>query len=171
MPLNCDHTTSDVYAARHNPPVYYTSIGTDCARWDQPLGAPTSGALAADVAAGTLPAYSMVTPDVVDDMHDGSVAGGDRWLARWLPVVTSGSDYRDGRLAILVVWDEGSGSGNDLSHVPLLVLSASTRPGTRVAEPIGEPSVLRATEDLTGLPTHLGMAASAPSILTGFGLR
>ena len=160
-----------MYAARHNPPVYYASVAADCSRWDQPLGAPGSGPLAADVAAGTLPAFSVVTPDVDDDMHDGTVAGGDKWLARWLPVVTSGSDYRDGRLAILIVWDEGGGSGNDLSHVPLLVLSASTRPGTRLGEPIGEASVLRAAEDLTGVSTHLGTAASSPSILTGFGLR
>lgn len=170
MPANCYKTTTDIYAARHNPAVYYPSVAADCARWDEPLGSPTSGPLARDVAAGALPSYSVVTPDVEDDMHNGTVAQGDQWLARWLPVITSGSDYRDGRLAIVIVWDEGFGSGNYTSHVPLLVVSASTRPGTRVSLPLTEASVLRSAEDLTGVGAHLGAAATATPLAPAFGL-
>jgi hypothetical protein len=166
MPSACDPTTTDVYAARHNPAVYYPSVSADCRRWDLPLGTPAAGALHNAVSTGELPSYSVVTPNVVDDMHDGSISEADAWLARWLPVITSGRDYRAGRLALFIVWDEGGGSGNQPSHVPLIVLSESTPAGTRVPASLGEYSLLRASESLTGIASYLGKAATA-SDLTG----
>ncbi len=170
MPSPCDPTTTDVYAARHNPAVYYPAVTADCHRWDVPLGGPSAGALEQAVSAGSLPSLSVVTPNVLDDMHSGSVSRGDAWLARWLPVITAGPDYQDGRLAVFIVWDEGSGSGNQPSHVPLLVLSRSTPAATRVGAGLGEYSLLRACESLTGIPTYLGAAATAPSLTGPFGL-
>lgn len=170
MPAPCDKTTSGSYAARHNPAVYYPPVAAECARWDVPAGTPQAGALRSDVVSGNLPAYSTVTPDVNHDMHNGTVAQGDRWLSQWLPAVTSGPDYRSGRLSIIIVWDEGSGFGDRPSHVPLIVLSASTPPGTRVSAPLGEDSLLRTCEQLTGVGTYLGGAAGAPSFAGAFNL-
>jgi hypothetical protein len=170
MPSACDPTTTDLYAARHNPAVYYPAVTVDCQRWDVPLGSPSAGPLETAVATGTLPSLSVVTPNVLDDMHSGPVSRGDAWLSRWLAVITAGSDYRSGALAIFVVWDEGSGSGNHPSHVPLMVVSASTPPGRRVGTRLGEYSLLRACESLTGIATYLGGAARAPDLTGPFGL-
>lgn len=170
MPKPCDPVTNHVYAARHNPAVYYPALKSDCARWDVPMGTPSAGALASAVRAGTLPAYSNVTPNVLDDMHSASVRRGDTWLTRWLPVITAGPDYRSGHLAILIVWDEANGSGNHTSHVPLIVMSASTPAGTRVASPLDEASFLRTCEQLTGISAYLGQAAKATSFAGPFHL-
>ena len=37
------------------------------------------------IPAGKLPSYSLVVPDQCNDMHDCSVATGDRWLKGFLP--------------------------------------------------------------------------------------
>ncbi len=169
MPRPCDPSGTDAYAVRHNPAVYYPAITSQCARWDVPLGSLSGGALARDVRAGALPAFATLTPDVEHDMHNGTVAEGDAWLRSWLPLITAGADYRSGRLAILIAWDEGFGGGDLRSHVPLLVLSAWTPPGTRSGVAYDDYSVLRTVEDLTGV-TPLGRAAGATSLAGAFHL-
>ena len=169
MPGNCDPSDSGPYAPRHNPAVYYPAITAQCQRWDEPLGSTTTGTLAGDVRAGALPAFATLTPNVINDMHDGTVAQGDSWLRTWLPVITAGPDYQAGHLAILVVWDEGSGDGDVRSHIPVLVLSAYTPAGTSSAVPYDNSSILRTAEDLTGV-APLGRAAVSASLVPAFHL-
>ena len=40
MPSACDHMTTNVYAARHNPAIYFTAIDASCQRDDVPLTYP-----------------------------------------------------------------------------------------------------------------------------------
>ena len=44
-----------------------------------------------------------ITPNLINDAHDGTLAYADAWL----PVLMSGPDWRAGRLVIVVVFDEG----------------------------------------------------------------
>ena len=93
-------TTTSVGTTRRRrtrrPPVGAPTAG-DCTTNDVPDGATTSGALHNDAAAGTLPAFSMVTPGLCDDMHavptgdtscPDQIKGGDNWLATWIPILT-----------------------------------------------------------------------------------
>ncbi len=169
MPQPCDPGNSDVYAVRHNPAVYYPAIAPACASSDLPLGTPSSGPLAVDLRAGTLPTFTTVTPNLDHDMHNGTVAEADAWLRDWLPAITGGPDYRSGRLAVVIAWDEGAGDGNERSSAPLLVLSPAMSPGKRAAAAMDDYSVLRAIDDVSGLPP-LGQAASATSVLAAFGI-
>jgi PKD repeat protein len=188
MPTNCDHTfqtgadpPSQYYLGRHNPAASYSSLPVgaptsgDCKTNDVPLGTTTSGALQTAVAGGTLPSFSFVTPGLCDDMHlvptgDTScpdpVKGGDNWLAKWIPILTSGPDYTRGNLAIDITWDEGRGgsAGEDCISssaadciVPDIVISPYT---THVvsATNFSHYSLLKTTEELLGLP-FLGHAA------------
>ncbi|MDQ6948782.1 MAG: alkaline phosphatase family protein [Actinomycetota bacterium] len=171
MPAACDPSDSGSYAPKHNPAVYAVDVRSTCPSSDLPLGTVASGSLATDVGAGTLPSLSILTPNLDHDMHDGTVATGDRWLGPWLHLITGGADYRQGRLAVLIVWDEGSGSGNGRSHVPLFVLSASTPAGTRDNAPLDHLALLRTAEELTGVGPPLAGAAGAPSFAAAFQLR
>jgi hypothetical protein len=170
MPTACDRSDAGSYAPKHNPAVYAVDARPTCTSSDVPLGTPASGSLAGDVRQGTLPSYAIVTPDLDHDMHDGTVAQGDQWLGPWLQLITGGPDYRQGRLVVLVTWDEGSGSGHHPSHVPLYVLSASTPPGTRVALPLDHYALLRTAEQLTGVAPPLGRASTAASFAAAFHL-
>ena len=49
----------------------------------------------------------LITPNLIDDMHDGTVAEGDSWLARNLPTILNSADYQAGNVAVFITWDEG----------------------------------------------------------------
>ena len=171
MPSKCDLSDSGNYAVRHNPWAYYVNgnVGpqrTQCQANDVPLGTTASGALHSDVANGTLPKFSFVTPNLCDDMHDCSVATGDAWLAKFVPFVLAGSNYRTGHLVVVITFDEGGGGGN---QVYTAVISPYTAAGTVNSTHFTHYSLLRTTEEILHVPL-IGSAASAASMRAPFGL-
>jgi hypothetical protein len=157
MPSNCALSDGSGYAVRHNPAVYYTNVRARCARQDTRLAArPNLSAR-----------FTFVTPNLCHDMHDCSTKAGDSWLAGFVPKILGSRDYRKGRTAVFVTWDEGSGD----NHVATLVLSRYTRPGTVSTKPFSHYSLLRTTEALLGVRAKLGQAASAPDMRGAFHLR
>jgi len=172
MPSNCHKTDSGEYAVRHNPPPYFTKL-SGCASFDVPFAR-----LASDLSAGKLPAFSFVTPNLIDDMHDGTIADGDKWLAANLPTILKSHEYTSGSTAVFITWDEGEGgtatrcatNKTDVGcHVATIVISPSTKPGTRSATLFNHYSLLGTAEQLLGLPA-LGKAASFPTMTSAFNL-
>jgi len=157
MPSNCDMTDSGDYEARHNPAVYYSNL-TDCSTNDVPFTE-----LATDVASGSLPTISTVTPNAIDDGEDGTLSETETWLSNYLPTILAGPDYTSGRLAIIIVWDEGAGSGDVASNVPLIVLSEGTPAGSTSSLPLNDYSVTAAIDSIAGL-TPLGSLRTAFNI-------
>ena len=168
MPSPCFLTNHYPYAARHNPEVYYTRFRASCGHDDIPLGSIGSGPLVRALRSGSLPAFSFVTPNLCDDMHDCTIPAGNAWLQAWIPAITSSATYRAGHMVVFVAWDEDDGSAGN--RVPLIVVSPYTRPGTQSAVPFDHYSLLRTTEELLGIRRYLGHAASAPSMRSAFGL-
>jgi len=173
MPSRCDLSGSDNYAVRHNPWTYYVNGAagkqrTECQAKDVPYSSPTSGALYNDVRAGALPDFSFVTPNTCDDMHDCSVATGDAYLQKLVPMILAGPDYRRGKLAVAIIFDEsgGGGSGN---QVYAAVISPFTASGKRVGTSFTHYSLLRTTEEILHKPL-LRNAATAASMRASFGL-
>jgi len=173
MPSNCARSNSGQYAVRHNPPPYYEKL-SGCASRDVPYAQ-----LGTDLAANALPAFSFVTPNLIHDMHDGSIAQGDSWLARHLPALLNSAAYKSGTTAIFITWDEGSGGHqiencatktSDAScHVATIVVSPSTRAGTRSGILFNHYSLLGTAEQLLGLP-RLNQASSYPTMTAAFHL-
>jgi hypothetical protein len=172
MPKNCYRRNKRRYAVRHNPPPYYTTLA-ECAFKDVPYTQ-----LALDLAAHTLPAFAFITPNLIDDMHDGTVAQGDSWLQSNLPAILASSDYQSGTVVVVVTWDEGEGgSSNECAtnvsdvgcRVATIVISPSTAPGTQSAALFNHYSLLASTEQLLGVAA-LGEAAGAASMLPAFNL-
>jgi acid phosphatase len=169
MTSNCSLATYGTYAARHNPAVYYTSIRSQCRKWDQPLGTTSRGALHTALQRGPSVGLTTVTPNVDDDMHNGTVSQADAWLAEWVPQIVGSPSYRKGLLAVVIAWDEGFGGGNEASSAPLLVMSAYTHPGSKASLPLNDYSVLRSVSLLLGVKP-LGEAAKATSFVRVFNL-
>jgi phosphatidylinositol-3-phosphatase len=167
MSGNCS-ASGDAYLPRHNPALYYTDVSTQCRTNDVPLGTTSSGALHSDVVAGTLPTFATVTPNVDNDIHDGTIQQADTWLAGWIPQIVAGPDYQSGRLAIAIVWDEGSGDGTVPSTVPMIAMSPFITPGTRSSAYFTHYSLLKAAEDIAGVP-QLNDASTASNLRTTFG--
>ena len=173
MPANCAPANSGEYAVRHNPPPYFTTL-TGCATLDVPYTQ-----LATDLAANALPAFSFITPNLIDDMHDGTIADGDTWLANNLPTILNSAEYTSGTTAVFITWDEGTGgkTGEDCTAnttdpsclVATIVVSPSTPVGATSAALFSHYSLLGTTEELLGLP-ELGMASASTTMTAAFNL-
>jgi phosphatidylinositol-3-phosphatase len=153
MPIACARTSSGRYAVRHNPATYYTTLARTCAANDVPMGTPTSGRLATALRTNTLPAFTLMIPNLCNDTHDCSVATGDRWLGRWLTAITSSPTYAAGRTAVFVTWDEDDDTR--VNRVLLVVIAPSVRAGTVIRGRYNHLNLLRTTEDMLGLPAVL----------------
>ena len=173
MPTNCDSANAGEYAVRHNPPPYYTTLA-GCSTLDVPYSQ-----LSADLAANALPAFSFITPNLIDDMHDGTIAQGDTWLANNLPVILNSPEYQSGSTVVFITWDEGTGgksgeacatnTSDPSCQVATIVISPSTPVGSTSATLFNHYSLLGTTEQLLGLPA-LGSASSAALMTSAFNL-
>jgi phosphatidylinositol-3-phosphatase len=107
MPSNCYSSNASPYAVRHNPWAYYNDPAEafGCANFDVPLN------VASVTSATSWPNVSLVTPNLNDDAHSPApLSAADDWLAGFVPAVLSSSDYTSGALAVIVTFDESSGT-------------------------------------------------------------
>ena len=148
-----------LYAVKHNPAAYFTSL-TSCATNDVPL--PAAPAFDA--------AFTLITPNLQHDMHDGTVRQGDDWIAGFVPKVLTSPQYQAGSLALFIVWDENDGPNHAASnHVPMIVVDPSIPAGTLCGSTMDHYDLLATWQDILGLP-RLANAASARSALADFHL-
>jgi phosphatidylinositol-3-phosphatase len=185
MPAPCDKTNYGFYAARHNPAVYDTDLD-NCDTNDVPLGSTSSSALLTDFASSSnAPAYSTVTPNLCNDMHDAKgcpsnlILTGNNWLKGWLPKITATPVYKQGQTVIFVTWDEGEpgtrgeACATNISdqgcRVVTIVVAPSVVRGKKVATLFNHYSLLKTSEQLLGLP-QIGKAKTANSMLGPFNL-
>jgi phospholipase C len=173
MPRPCARRDAGRYAVRHNPPAYYRGLAKECVRGDVPIDH-----LDAALARNSLPAFSLITPNVCHDGHDCSVPSADAWLADEVEKIVHSSSYRSGDTAMFITYDEGTGDTPancaayphaSSCHVATVVVSPSTPAGTRSAARFDHYSLLRTTEDLLGL-RYMRMAVHARSMSRAFGL-
>jgi len=140
------------YARKHNPAISFTSVSNNPAQCAliQPLAN-------FDPAAG---AYEFIAPNLINDMHNGTIAQGDAFLAAFVPKITGSPAFAAGGV-LFITFDEGSTKdgflGDNGGHVATLLIAASIPPGYVYIPYADHSSVLRTTEDLLGLPC-LGLA-------------
>jgi phosphatidylinositol-3-phosphatase len=177
MPLNCYHADyppapNAYYTVHHEPAVYYADIAVDCSIWDVPQGTTTSGAMISDINSDDLPAFAFVGPN---DDGGCSACGGDvdpqkldGYLHKWLPHIFATRSYRADKTAIFITWDEsGSTSSN---RVPLIAIAPSIPPRTQSPVAFNHYSMLRSIEEMLGISTLLGSAATARSMRGAFNM-
>ena len=164
IPSACSTTPyAGTYAMKHDPFMYYLDVRSDPGRCDRvvPLGQ-----LKRDLAASALPRFAWITPNLCHDMHDCSVATGDRFLHTWVPRIVPQLG-QDG--IVIVLFDEGSTSLGCCDgqagggHIAALIAGPGAAAGAIVRTRVDQYSVLRLIEDAFGLH-RLGGAATAPAI-------
>jgi hypothetical protein len=152
------------YAKKHDPFVYFDDVASasSCGAHVVPLTQ-----FARDVKANALPYFGFVTPDGCHDMHDCSVAMGDRWLRSFVPQFLGSAAYRAGGV-LVVTFDENEGAAGN--RVPTVVVSESVRAGARSGRALSHYALLRSIEDAFGV-ARLGHAAdrATSSVLVTFG--
>jgi len=163
LPTPCSLVTDagGTYALKHNPFLYFRAIRDDPARCDRVV--PLSR-LDGDLRSGDVPNFAWVTPNLVHDTHDGSVADGDRWLAGFVPQILASAAWQQGG-QLIITWDEGSSDqgccgGAAGGRVALLVIAPDGPHGYHSATPATHYGLLRTIEDEFGL-TPLGHSGDA----------
>lgn len=140
--------TSGEYARKHNPWSDFSNVPT--------ADNLTFASFPTDYT--KLPAISFVVPNLLDDMHDGTIAQGDTWLSKNLNGYAQWASSNNSLLVL--TWDENDGStGNQIATV---IAGAGVKPG-KYPESITHYSVLRTIEDMYGLP-HAGASTTAAPI-------
>jgi phospholipase C len=165
MPTPCNTSFSGEYDVNHNPWAYFPDEASQCARGDVPAGTASSGAFASDVRAGTLPDVGLLTPNLMHDGHDGTLAQADAFLLSWLPPVLAGPDWLAGRLAVVVVFDEGE----TIETVPFVILAPGVS-GVVLTTALDHYSLTRLIDQVAGV-APLRNAASRPSLAVMLGLK
>jgi acid phosphatase len=172
MPGNCDWgnpAPGTNYTVKHNPPAYYADLG-DC--WEHDVGIARVSCPSAWNATCTEPAnrfvddlrrdalaeYTLVVPDLVNDMHDGTIAQADNWLHTYLPLVFRSPAYQRGATAVYVLWDEEGAF--DAGPMPNLFVAPSIRHTVSSAR-MNHFAALRAMQDQLGVEP-LGCAGGTP---------
>jgi phosphatidylinositol-3-phosphatase len=146
-------------ASKHDPFMYFTSIAANPARRARVVG---FGQFAVDARARRLPTFSLVVPDLCNDMHNCSVATGDRWLKHQIvPWLRSPALARS---VVFVVFDEGSSDEGGGGHVPALALGPLVRPGSHAAAPTTHYGLLRTIETGLGLPLLRASRTAKPIV-------
>jgi hypothetical protein len=154
MGAPCGLSSHGRYAVKHNPFAYFADISGSDGRVFQPSDRCLShmvdySRVDADIAAGTVPDYVFVTPDLVNDMHDGTIAAGDSWLSHEIPKILATDAYKNGG-SLFLLWDEGSANGDD---PPFIALSPNARAGFVSQTTYDTTSYLKTVQAILGLET------------------
>ena len=160
MPRSCDRSNSGNYDVNHNPWVYFPSEASRCRAGDVPAGRPGAGRLASDVRRGALPTVGLITPNLIHDGHDGTLAQADAWLRSWIPALLAGPDWRAGRLAVVVVFDEGETT----EQVPFVIMAPGVS-GAVVRRGLNQYALTRLIDQIAGA-APLRDAARKPRLVS-----
>ncbi len=105
-----------------------------------------------------LPTLSFVIPNLLDDMHDGTIQQGDSWLQAHLLAYVNWAKKNNSLLIVQGDEDDGS-SGN---HIATIFVGPMVKPG-KYSETINHYNVLRTLEAMYGLG-FLGKAGGVKTI-------
>jgi phosphatidylinositol-3-phosphatase len=135
------------YAKKHDPFLYFQDVAGSPARRRRVV---PFTRFARDLARSRLPDFSLVIPNLCDDMHDCSVATGDAWLKAHVVPLLHSPALRGG--VVFVVFDEGTSGTGGGGHIEALALGPTVRRGARFTKATNHYGLLRTIEDAWGLP-------------------
>jgi phosphatidylinositol-3-phosphatase len=164
MPAACDRvSSSSAYAEKHDPFMYFAgNRGSGCSTHVVPY--PGMRGMLHVLDSPNPPDFVWITPNLENDMHDGSVTRGDAWLVANLPAVLASRWLADdGTVIVTMDENDGSPSGSSCAdahggQVPMVVISARAQGRGRIVIPGDHYGTLRSIEAVFGLRL-LGNAA------------
>lgn len=135
------------YMQKHDPFVYFDAIRNDP---DSFANVVPYSQLTVDLRSSeTTPNFAWITPNMLHDMHDGTVAAADAWLAAEIPAILGSPAFRERRSLLVVTWDEDDNAPGN--RVATILVGADVAPGSRSATAYNHYSLLRTIEDAWSL--------------------
>jgi len=163
-------TSTNLYAPRHNPFVYFDDVtGTNNKYYSYGIAhIRPYEELWRDLTNNTVARYNFITPNVCHDMHDSCyptynvIRQGDDWLASEVPKILASHAWQD-QGALFLCWDESEQSAT--GPLGMIVLAPSAR-GDGYFNRIHytHSSTLRTFQEIFGVTPLLGDAANANNL-------
>jgi len=145
------------YVKRHNPAVWYSDVANSHQQRQNIL---PFAQFAVDLAAGDLPDYTIIVPNLKDDAHNGTPQAADRWLeANIGPLVDSPYFQAGGTNVMFITFDNGE--HDEQGQVFTAVVGQGVIPGVKVNTPFRHENTLRTIMELLGLKNYPGASATA----------
>jgi phosphatidylinositol-3-phosphatase len=149
------------YFRHHNPFTYFSDvIGTSQANNVVPFSDFSS-----DLTAGTLPDFSFIVPNALNDAHDGTLATADQWLSTNIDPLIKSAGFQNGGL-LIIVFDEGviTDIQHLGGHVAMLVIGPQAKSGYQSTTLYQHQSTLRLILSTLGVNGFPGASAFAPDM-------
>jgi hypothetical protein len=153
VPLNCYAGTTASGGAdgpgncarKHEPAISFTDISGNSARCANISDFSHFSAAAAN--------FTLIVPNLCNDMHDCTVAVGDAWLQTWVPSnILLTSAWASGKNVLFIVWDEGTTATGGGGHIASIVVSNTiVSAGFKSGTAHNHYSLVRTIEDAWGL--------------------
>jgi phosphatidylinositol-3-phosphatase len=101
------------YVRRHNPIIDFTDT---CAS-SQKFNSVPYTQLAADISHHATPNFAYITPSLIHDAHNGTLAAADDWMSQHVPAILSLPEFQPGGDGVLfIVWDEADLSSDGFTE-------------------------------------------------------
>lgn len=140
MPANCYRSSSgstdnlNAYKVGHNPVLYYA--GLPCSTYDVPAGTTGPNDMSifnADLAAGDMPTYNLVNPNLCEDSYHSCnganiITEYDNFLKKEIPLIEASPAFGSNGV-IFVTYDEGYEPTGD-ANTMMIVLGPQVQAGT-----------------------------------------
>ena len=164
------------YVKRHNPLVYFSDVANSSLKYENvPLTQ-----LALDLASGASANLNYVTPDLLDDAHDGTMAAADTWLSQQVPAILARPEFQPGGDGLMfIVFDEGNISSDNRcsatitsgcgGRVATVVIGPQVKPGFKSSTWYDHESLLKTVCLALGTSGCPGFASNARPMADFFG--
>jgi len=148
------------YVERHNHAKWYSDVINN-PQLQQNMVPFTQ--FATDMAAGKLPAYSLIVPDVNHDAHNGTLAQADTWLqGNVAPALKQAYFQAGGDGMLIVTFDECDGAvGACPEQVYTAVIGPNVKPHFQSSLLYKHENALRTMLDALGVTSYPGASATA----------
>lgn len=153
------------YVKRHNPLAYFSDVANSSEKYNL---VPFTQ-FAKDLANNTLPNFSFIVPNLMDDAHDGTLAAADNWLKTNIaPLIASATFQKDGLL--IIVFDEGANGDNQHGggHVAAVVIGPKVKAGMKSTTLYQHQNTLKTILQALGVNSYPGTASSTSSMTAFF---
>ena len=155
-----------LYARRHCPLSYFSDVVNST---NERLNLVPFTEFASDLAAGHLPQYSFITPNLCNDAHNCSLATADGWLKKNIAPLIASSTFKDGGLLIITFDSSHNDYTHGGGHVAWVAVSPQfSKLGYKSTKLYQHQNTLRLMMQGLGLTSYPGKAASAANMAEFF---
>ena len=145
------------YSRHHNPFSYFSNVITDNG---QVRNLVPFTQFATDLSNGTLPDFSFIVPNLLNDAHDGTLPQADTWLQTNIaPLISSPAFQKNGLLLIVFDEAETSDSTNGGGKVAMVAVGPLVKHG-QSATLYQHENLLKTVTTYLGIDGNIGKAGT-----------